>query len=161
MRSHSEGNATTLSRGSNFSRGSSSMGTSWAGYRHRVDKIFDDSCVDSVLSLKSSTLSPRFGPTISEKESGLTLWSCCDASCNSHRVIIACPMRISAPGDCNHALRHSSGALAVRIGPTTSGSGDGRSATNSDDDGDGDNNRSDDGDGDNIRSKPSTENRSR
>jgi hypothetical protein len=35
------------------------------------------------------------------------------------------PMRISAPGDCNHALRQSSGALAVQIGLTTSGSGDG------------------------------------
>src|SRR5262249_28994530 len=45
-------------------------------------------------------------------------------------------MRISAPGDCNHALRQSSGVFAVQIGLTTSGSGDGRGATNSDDDGD-------------------------
>jgi hypothetical protein len=56
------------------------------------------------------------------------------------------PMRISAPGDCNQAFRQSSGALPVQIGPTTSGSGDRRGATNSDDDGDGDNNRNDDGD---------------
>jgi len=60
-------------------------------------------------------------------------------------------MRISAPGDCNHALRQSSGALAVQIGLTTSGSGDGRGATNSDDDGDG-GTRNDIGDGDNTRS---------
>ena len=29
------------------------------------------------------------------------------------------PMRISAPGDCNHALRQSSGALAVQTGLLT------------------------------------------
>jgi hypothetical protein len=28
-------------------------------------------------------------------------------------------MRISAPGDCNHALRQSSGALGVQIAPFT------------------------------------------
>ena len=29
------------------------------------------------------------------------------------------PVRISAPGDCNHALRQSSGALAVQTGLLT------------------------------------------
>jgi hypothetical protein len=40
-------------------------------------------------------------------------------------------MRISASGDCNHALRQSFGAFAVQIGLTTSGSGDDHSATSS------------------------------
>jgi len=44
---------------------------------------------------------------------------------------------------------------------TTSGSGDGRGATNSDDDGGDDNTRDDDDDGDSTRSEPSNENRSR
>jgi hypothetical protein len=68
------------------------------------------------------------------------------------------PMRISAPGDCNYALCQSSGAFAVQIGLTTNGSGDGRSATNSDDD----DTRNDDADGDSTHSSgPSNESRSR
>jgi hypothetical protein len=34
------------------------------------------------------------------------------------------PMRISAPGDCNHALRQSSGALAVQTGVFTVANGE-------------------------------------
>jgi hypothetical protein len=33
------------------------------------------------------------------------------------------PMRISAPDDCNHALRQSSGAFAVQIGLVTVANG--------------------------------------
>ena len=48
-------------------------------------------------------------------------------------------------------------ARSLQIGLTTSGSDDGRGATNSDDGG----TRNDDGDGDSTCSEPSNENRSR
>jgi hypothetical protein len=35
------------------------------------------------------------------------------ASCNSHRSLLRISLSIGAPGDCNHALRQSSGAFAV------------------------------------------------
>jgi hypothetical protein len=63
-------------------------------------------------------------------------------------------------------LRHRGGPLLMSapnqrlVALTTSGSGDGRSATNSDDDGDGDT-RNDDSDGDTRSNKPSNENPSR